>query len=117
MGLNGGGAKCRRLQGLARNGVGVGIFAVKFQRAKGLTSNAGTRDHVGQLVGDIQIAATVVAQVQHQVGDVLIFQGSHRVDQPLLCRQNMPVEQKITHLPRIRVDNTCYGYRVFADLG
>ncbi len=71
------------------------------------------RDHVGELVRNVEVAAAVVADIQEQIADAL--HGVDRVDQLRLGRSNMIIEQDIADLRAVERQLLGDRYRRLAD--
>ena len=73
-------------------------------------------NHVSEFAGDIQIAAAVVAHVEHQVADAGRLEAAHGLDQLALGDIIVGVEGQIAHLARGRVDDALVLHGAGADL-
>ena len=69
-------------------------------------------DHVGDLAGDRQQAAAVVAQVENEIRDVLNGQLRERVDELLLGRREVIVELYVADVAGWRADRADVLHRV-----
>ena len=106
----------RRRDGLSSDRIGRRVLVVELdllERASGGRHRPG--DHVGELAGDVEIAAAVVADVEHEIDNALPLESVDRVDQLLLRGGNMVVELKVTHdsargCDGLDVLDGCLGY-------
>src|SRR5258706_537839 len=80
-----GGVEAHGRNRLASDGIGGRMLVVEhrqFERLAGRKRRVG--DHVGEFARDIEVTASVVADVEYQVGDVQCLQLCYRVEQRVL---------------------------------
>ncbi|MNS98478.1 hypothetical protein D3C72_1328460 [compost metagenome] len=75
-----------------------------------------TGNHVSELAGDIEVAAAVVAHVEHQVADAGRLEAAHGLGQLALGHVVVGVEGQIAHLARGRVDDALVLHGTRADI-
>ena len=100
-----GGKEVVRLQAGAGHRIDLGVLAVELQLAEDLAKGRDASDHVAGLRGDGQIAAAVVAQIEHEVRHLGVVQFAHCVDQPALGRRDVRVELEVADRAAVRLQH------------
>ena len=114
----GGGMKGYRRDRHVPHRIGGRVLAVELRELKGL-ARGWTRpgDHVGRLAGDVEVAASVVTDVEHQVSDSCVLQGRERRHQGILCRGRVIVEEHVANGAAIARDRAHALHRMRGDVG